>query len=190
MNTHPWRKILSYMNEWVKIYRIWGVGSNAAMIKLDTLVAVGIRVILGQDWHINYWDLFSSVLQLVFIQGEIGNSGSAGQHYRRAHRVDGMPEDVHSKSWQHIDSVVRFSGKGADRRGDAGVERKRGKKRGRKRREGQSLKSSVRSGWGHVTAVAVTQALSEKGLLSCHLHPESAANLKLPHCYYLPSSLE
>jgi len=30
------------------------VGSNAAMIKLDTLVAVGIRVILGQDWHINY----------------------------------------------------------------------------------------------------------------------------------------
>ena len=64
----------------------------------------------------------------------------------RADRVDGMPEDVHSKSLQHIDSVMRFSGKGADRRGDAGVERKRGKKRGRKRREGQSLKGSVRSG--------------------------------------------
>ena len=39
----------------------------------------------------------------------------------RADCVDGMPEDVHSKSWQHIDSVMRFSGKGADRRGDAGV---------------------------------------------------------------------
>ena len=85
-------KILSYTNERVKIYRIWGVGSNAAMIKLQlyALVAVGIRVTLGQDWHINYWDLFSSFLQLLFIQGEICNSGSTGPHHIKnsLHRWD------------------------------------------------------------------------------------------------------
>lgn len=72
--------------------------------------------------------------------------GAQDHTTERADHVDGMPEDAHSKHWRHIDSVVRFSGKGADRSGDAGVERKRGKRRGRKRREGQSLKSSVHSG--------------------------------------------
>ena len=72
--------------------------------------------------------------------------GAQDHTTERADHIDGMPEDAHSERWQHIDSVVRFSGKGADRRGDAGGERKRGKRGGRKRREAQSLKSSVRSG--------------------------------------------
>lgn len=43
-------KMLSYMNEWVKIYRIRWVGNKMAMIKVQfwALVAVGIGVVLGQ----------------------------------------------------------------------------------------------------------------------------------------------
>ena len=181
-------KILSYTNEWVKIYRIWGVGSNAAMIKLQlyALVAVGIRVTLGQDWHINYWDLFSSFLQLLFIQGEICNSGSTGPHHIKnsLHRWDAWGCIQLKLATYRLSCEIFWEGcrqkkrwKGLKGREESG--------------EGQSLESSVRSARVHVAVWRRWHRHCLKVLfcpLSCIR--KSSSNLKLLRWYYLPSSFE
>ena len=171
-----------------------GFGERAAMqqwLSFTALVAVGIKVILGQDWHINYWDLCSSVFQLLFIQGETGHSGSTGPHRRksRPHRWDAWGCTQWTLATYRLSREVFWEGC-RQKRGCRGwkEERKEGR---RKRREAQSLKSSVRSGWGHVTVRWQCTGIVRKGLsspMNCIL--KSSSNLKRLHWYYLPSSFE
>lgn len=153
-----------------------GFGERAAMqqwLSFTALVAVGIKVILGQDWHINYWDLCSSVLQLLFIQGETGHSGSTGPHYRksRPHRWDAWGCTQWTLATYRLSREVFWEGC-RQKRGCRGWKEER--KEGRKEEEGGAKLEEQCPQWmrSRDCAVAMHRHCQKRSLLSYELHSE------------------